>query len=508
MKLVESIKRLAEELSEIELSAEFQQALEESGFYDPAPDVAVAEARPSSRPMTLFKGNPDAQKLMSYLHRKNRLSSRASFEAHDKNQRLPWRELKQSPDSYIMFFGPNGMAAAHPRDSGDVTDREGVSDQGRALSNNLIYEVYYLLNDREDIFMDVYETRRGGLPNKRDQRNPDNIADFIRDKLGVRGSFPAIYISGPKDQSADFAEPITDDDLRQQAARLQRQYRQEEQDKDPAASDEEIQQRVDSRVRDTLKDNPDLRKRIDAAIDRLKQDPDTRWVMQNQPYGRRQLVRRELSKQGLDWIYSGRRSLARTKPGTSVERGKVQMRKQLQSSSLDSIVDRFAKAVPQLINQWKVKKIRSGQRADIEKLPSDIAEQYLENLKYNVSRTIEDKAAAEMPDTGEKISALLSGELDFFIKDKKLKDQILDIYRTTGNADVPDELKQRDIAAAKKIQHLLRSAIQDATNEYRTRRYNELVSQAATGSRSVLNNLLNDLKGNVNKYLDRAILNR
>ena len=496
MKLVESIRKLAEELSEIELAEQFQQEIERSGYYD-----VLAEARPSSRPMQMFSGNADAQRLISFLHRKKRLSSRASFQAHDRDQRLPWKELKQSPDSYMIFFGPNGMAAAHPSSRDSRDDDEGVPSGYRSGQTSLEYEVYYLLNDREDIFLDVYKTRRGGLPNKRDQRNPDNIADFIRDKLGVRGSFPAIYISGPvvKPGGSGLAEPVTDDDLRQRTARLRREYEPEERAQDPEADDATIEQRVNTRIRDQLQNDPDLRTRVQAVIQKLKDEEP--YLASNEDQLRKK-VRNQLRQQGLGWIYSGRRSLARTEPGASVERGKIQMRRDLQSADKEAAVERVSKVIPSLISQWKVKMIRSRRRDLVDNLPSDVEQRLKNDAEYEVGRWIRNKQreAATNRDR-DQIAKNLRQELSYNIKNDKMINDIVDIYTQTGNVDVPDDVKQRDINLAVKLQRLSRTALDQANRDYLEKEEQEIISRIAAGSRNELDDLLKAVRASAEKEL-------
>lgn len=492
MKSVESMQQSVLDL----LDAEFARSVELSGYY------VLAEARPSSRPMRQFSGNPDAQQMISYLHRKHSLSSRARFDAHDMTQRLPWKELKQSPDSYIVFFGPNGMAAAHPGDNRyggqDRRDQEGVPLEYRSGDTTRSYKVYYLLNDREDIFLDEYQTQRGGLANKRDARNPDNIADFIRDRLGVRGAFSAVYVSGPMvagSGESGQSEPVTDDDLKQRTARLRRSYEPEERSKDPSADKETIDQRVNTRIRDALVDDPDLQSRVKAAVKKVKD--------QGFSSGRegelRLLVRQELVDQGLGWIYSGRRSMARTAPGASVERGKIQMRAAEKSTDLSKVVERVAKVVPLVLNQWRVGKIRNKQRDLINKLPDDTEQQLMSVVQSQVRSWLrQSRNFVDIDRT--KISGMVKQELSYNIKDKKLIDAVVDTYVSSGTVSVPPEFSSGNTG---KIQRLARDAVAAAENQYQQRQEDQLIADAADGSRNVLDNLLKSVRSDLSSKLDR-----
>ena len=301
MDSVQHLSQLRQHIEDLELLEQFSEEIRLTGFYDQdsLAEESLAEAV-SSRPMRQFSDNTGAQDLIRYLHRREKLSSRARFEPHEMSARLPWKQLKTHPDNIMMFIGPNGIAAAKPTAEGTNVGL-GRGDQFKGTDTHVVYDVYYNLNDADGITVEKYTTTRGGLSDKRDQRNPDNIADFIRDRLGVRGRFNAIYIAGRYTMGGEerMADPEKEQEL----------------------------QSVEKSV-------PNWDKTGRQAA---------------------------LQKSSVSTLFRGRRSTGVTEPGHSVERLKGTIRG-LSGDAMVQLADRLLRIMPNLIRQAKVKMTRSGMR--------------------------------------------------------------------------------------------------------------------------------------------------
>jgi hypothetical protein len=440
--IVEHLSKLKNYIADLELQEQFEAEIRATGFYESFLETADAglDLLEVSKTLSQFGNNLDAQTLLRYLHHKEKLSANAEWHPHNMDKRLPWKELKVHPDNMMLFFGPNGIAAAKPTAEGR-TDKISL---GRGEIDNpedtrVIYDVYYNLHDEVGIIVERYTTRRGGLPNKRDARNPDNIADYIRERLGVKGAFSAIYISGP---SKHGTERLADPDL-----------------------DQELQ---------------DLEKRF-------SHDPEK--------------FRREAEKSGIASRFSGKGSTAITKPGSSVERIKKTMRS-IRGDLPMQLADRLLPILPNLTRQVKVKLIRDGQREKAKNLNYQDLHKKGENsdlyklIKGNdTGNKIVDPLSREIPSDFKLklVKDYVRDQLSFVLNDPK------DIERSVEDSlFVPDSHAVTSNRAEKFLKlraEIGREAYQGSLDKLKK----HVLSKAIQGDTATLEKVVNIVRAWINK---------
>ena len=437
MDSVQHLSQLRQHIEELELLEQFSAEIRLTGFYDEdsMAEESLAEAV-SSRPMRQFSDNTGAQDLIRYLHRREKLSSRARFDAHEMSARLPWKQLKTHPDNIMMFIGPNGIAAAKPTADPERRDL-GLArgDQDRPGDTQLVYDVYYNLNDADGITVEKYTTTRGGLPDKRDQRNPDNIADFIRDRLGVRGRFNAIYIAGRYTMGGEerMADPEKEQEL----------------------------QNVEKSV----------------------------------PNWDRAGRQAALQKSPVSALFRGRRSTGVTEPGHSVERVKGTMRG-LSGDAMVQLADRLLRIMPNLIRQAKVKMTRSGMRDQAKTAgepeyhsPGDKSSQLVRWISYTVVPELQKDVSAQ--DQQQALEDFIRDQLKFVLKNDD------DIEASVKDKDFVPAFIATDADRKRKFERLRSTIDREAYYNAQKKLTDQMLQKAVQGDTQQLEKVVNVIRDRI-----------
>ena len=437
MDSVQHLSQLRQHIEDLELLEQFAAEIRLTGFYDEdnITEESLAEAV-SSRPMRQFSDNTGAQDLIRYLHRREKLSSRARFDAHEMSARLPWKQLKTHPDNIMMFIGPNGIAAAKPTADPERRDL-GLArgDQDRPGDTQLVYDVYYNLNDADGITVEKYTTTRGGLPDKRDQRNPDNIADFIRDRLGVRGRFNAIYIAGRYTMGGEerMADPEKEQEL----------------------------QNVEKSV----------------------------------PNWDRAGRQAALQKSPVSALFRGRRSTGVTEPGHSVERVKGTMRG-LSGDAMVQLADRLLRIMPNLIRQAKVKMTRSGMRDQAKTAgepeyhsPGDKSSQLVRWISYTVVPELQKDVSAQ--DQQQALEDFIRDQLKFVLKNDD------DIEASVKDKDFVPAFIATDADRKRKFERLRSTIDREAYYNAQKKLTDQMLQKAVQGDTQQLEKVVNVIRDRI-----------
>jgi hypothetical protein len=434
---VQHLSQLRQHIEDLELLEQFSAEIRLTGFYDEdsMAEESLEEAV-SSRPMRQFSDNTGAQDLIRYLHRREKLSSRARFEPHEMSARLPWKQLKTHPDNIMMFIGPNGIAAAKPTADPERRDL-GLArgDQDRPGDTQLVYDVYYNLNDADGITVEKYTTTRGGLPDKRDQRNPDNIADFIRDRLGVRGRFNAIYIAGRYTMGG------------------------EERMADPEK--EQALQSVEKSV-------PNWDKTGRQAA---------------------------LQKSSVSTLFRGRRSTGVTEPGHSVERLKGTIRG-LRGDAMVQLADRLLRIMPNLIRQAKVKMTRSGMRDQAKTAgepeyhsPGDKSSQLVRWISYTVVPELQKDVSVQ--DQQQAQEDFIRDQLKFVLKNND------DIEASVKDKDFVPAFIATDADRKRKFERLRSTIDREAYYNAQRKSTDQMLQKAVQGDTQQLEKVVNVIRDRI-----------
>lgn len=437
MDSVQHLSQLRQHIEDLELLEQFSEEIRLTGFYDQdnITEEPLEEAV-SSRPMRQFSNNTGAQDLIRYLHRREKLSSRARFDAHDMTSRLPWKQLKTHPDNIMMFIGPNGIAAAKPTADPERRDL-GLArgDQDRPGDTQLVYDVYYNLNDADGITVEKYTTTRGGLPDKRDQRNPDNIADFIRDRLGVRGRFNAIYIAGRYTMGGE-----------------------------ERMADPEKEQELQS-------------------------------VEKNVPSWDRAGRTAAFQKSPVSALFRGRRSTGVTEPGHSVERIKGTMRG-LSGDAMVQLADRLLRIMPNLIRQAKVKMTRSGMRDQAKAAgepeyhsPGDNGSQLVRWISYTVVPELQKDVSAQ--DQQQAQEDFIRDQLKFVLKNDD------DIEASVKDRDFVPAFIAKDADRKRKFERLRSTIDQESSYNALKKLTNQMLQKAVQGDTQQLEKVVNIIRDRI-----------
>lgn len=437
MDSVQHLSQLRQHIEDLELLEQFAAEIRLTGFYDEdsMAEESLEEAV-SSRPMRQFSDNTGAQDLIRYLHRREKLSSRARFEPHEMSARLPWKQLKTHPDNIMMFIGPNGIAAAKPTADPERRDL-GLArgDQDRPGDTQLVYDVYYNLNDADGITVEKYTTTRGGLPDKRDQRNPDNIADFIRDRLGVRGRFNAIYIAGRYTMGGEerMADPEKEQEL----------------------------QSVEKSV----------------------------------PNWDRAGRQAALQKSPVSALFRGRRSTGVTEPGHSVERVKGTMRG-LSGDAMVQLADRLLRIMPNLIRQAKVKMTRSGMRDQAKTAgepeyhsPGDKSSQLVRWISYTVVPELQKDVSAQ--DQQQAQEEFIRDQLKFVLKNDD------DIEASVKDKDFVPAFIATDADRKRKFERLRSTIDREAYYNAQKKLTDQMLQKAVQGDTQQLEKVVNVIRDRI-----------
>ena len=437
MDSVQHLSQLRQHIEDLELLEQFAAEIRLTGFYDEdnITEESLAEAV-SSRPMRQFSDNTGAQDLIRYLHRREKLSSRARFEPHEMSARLPWKQLKTHPDNIMMFIGPNGIAAAKPTADPERRDL-GLArgDQDRPGDTQLVYDVYYNLNDADGITVEKYTTTRGGLPDKRDQRNPDNIADFIRDRLGVRGRFNAIYIAGRYTMGGEerMADPEKEQEL----------------------------QNVEKSV----------------------------------PNWDRAGRQAALQKSPVSALFRGRRSTGVTEPGHSVERLKGTIRG-LSGDATVQLADRLLRIMPNLIRQAKVKMTRSGMRDQAKTAgepeyhsPGDKSSQLVRWISYTVVPELQKDVSAQ--DQQQALEDFIRDQLKFVLKNDD------DIEASVKDKDFVPAFIATDADRKRKFERLRSTIDREAYYNAQKKLTDQMLQKAVQGDTQQLEKVVNVIRDRI-----------
>lgn len=165
------------------------------------------EERPYSTLDKIIGGIPGGKQMVAYVHKMKDLwgldadASWGSLPARGNGKDVAWTQFKDHPDKFIVVVGDKGVAAIKPSEeqirNNAARARAKGKDYNPARDNTLKYQVKaytakgavpnQLIADptREpDDEYPMLHRGRGGLPTRRDVRNPENIFDRLIDVIG------------------------------------------------------------------------------------------------------------------------------------------------------------------------------------------------------------------------------------------------------------------------------------------------------------------------------------
>lgn len=139
----------------------------------------------------LIGDSPGGQNLVRFLHRKNLLSNTADFVAHPFDARFLWTSFKDHPDKFVILLGTEGIAGVKPNES-DI--RRGIAkaeslgmEYDPSRDNTINYQIVAFKKDERidpELLKPAEFSRRGGMINKKDVRNPNNMFDLMSAQIG------------------------------------------------------------------------------------------------------------------------------------------------------------------------------------------------------------------------------------------------------------------------------------------------------------------------------------
>lgn len=189
------------------------ESIEQNAFNKWSQELVEAIILSESSTLTKLLSDPETgltpeqkksgQYLIRFLHRRNRLSAEANYDAHNLSLRLMNKEFKSHPDNFVILVYANGMAAVKPdkkhidRMTTDYAKQH--KEYNPAGDNTMPYqilaykggeevdpELFRLSGDEGEVDRDLdprVMKARMGIPAKRDPRN-SNTFDLLKDQLG------------------------------------------------------------------------------------------------------------------------------------------------------------------------------------------------------------------------------------------------------------------------------------------------------------------------------------
>ena len=192
--------------------------------------------------LSLVGKDPQGRNLARYLHRFHKFGNTAKLEPIPVSDKPEWMDFKEYADNVLFMQGQNGWAFFKPVHG---YQRKGVSgvEKGWKGDNAQPYEFYVslqnnqILTDKEleDEISNIEKDRdprgrlvtdkeimtphfmrkgttRAGMPHRRDVRNPNNMFDMVKEKIGkITAAWMATEredLSGSKDQEDKIRQSI------------------------------------------------------------------------------------------------------------------------------------------------------------------------------------------------------------------------------------------------------------------------------------------------------------
>lgn len=189
---------------------------------------------------------PGGKQMVAYVHKMKDLwgldadASWGSLPARGNGKDVAWTQFKDHPDKFIIVIGDKGVAAIKPSEeqirNNEAKARAKGKEYNPARDNTLKYQVKaytakgavpnQLIADptREpDDEYPMLHRGRGGLPTRRDVRNPENIFDRLIDVIGFPSKIAYAQGAVPREKrkeraaakSATTIAPGTVDDVKE-----------------------------------------------------------------------------------------------------------------------------------------------------------------------------------------------------------------------------------------------------------------------------------------------------
>lgn len=186
------------------------------------------EERPYSTLDKMIGGVPGGKQMVAYVHKMKDLwgldadASWGSLPARGNGKDVAWTQFKDHPDKFIIVVGDKGVAAIKPSEEqirrNEARARAKGKDYNPARDNTLKYQVKaytakgavpnQLIADPTQEPDDEYpmlHRGRGGLPTRRDVRNPENIFDRLIDVIGFPSKIAYAQDAVPREKRKERA---------------------------------------------------------------------------------------------------------------------------------------------------------------------------------------------------------------------------------------------------------------------------------------------------------------
>lgn len=239
--LVNKLETIQEYRTDEELDREIMESL---GFSEEELDEAnIRKVRdPETKRMTwksteevpystldkMIGAVPGGKQMVAYVHKMKDLwgldadASWGSLPARGNGKDVAWTQFKDHPDKFIIVVGDKGVAAIKPSEEQIRRNAERARAKGKdynpARDNTLKYQVKaytakgavpnQLIADPTQEPDDEYpmlHRGRGGLPTRRDVRNPENIFDRLIDVIGFPSKIAYAQDAVPREKRKERA---------------------------------------------------------------------------------------------------------------------------------------------------------------------------------------------------------------------------------------------------------------------------------------------------------------
>lgn len=145
------------------------------------------------------------QRLVSWLHKRHKLSNEADLQPAPFSERLLWKEYKRNPDNFIVVSASNGVAGIKPYEEQIRAREAAAKKKGKVYDpggdSTLQYQIIAFTDDGQQVDPKLLQPAPGpddekhadptvmkarmGKINGRDMQNPDNVFNLLAEQIGT-----------------------------------------------------------------------------------------------------------------------------------------------------------------------------------------------------------------------------------------------------------------------------------------------------------------------------------